>query len=55
MKRASTVASIFSVVIGLVTWVVWPLPLYRDYIFTKPVSRSAQSVFPPISATNRHR
>lgn len=27
-----------SVVIGLVTWVVWPLPLYRDYIFGKSVS-----------------
>ncbi|KKY22585.1 putative urea active [Phaeomoniella chlamydospora] len=33
MKRAAIIASVFSVVIGLVTWVVWPLPLYRDYIF----------------------
>ncbi|KAH8684357.1 putative urea active transporter [Tricladium varicosporioides] len=36
LKRAGTIASIFSVVIGLLTWVVWPLPLYRDYIFTRP-------------------
>ncbi|TVY57611.1 putative urea active transporter 1 [Lachnellula cervina] len=36
LKRAAGIASIFSVVIGLLTWVVWPLPLYRDYIFTKP-------------------
>ncbi|KAJ9197006.1 hypothetical protein DTO164E3_5975 [Paecilomyces variotii] len=35
MKRAGIIASIFSVIVGLVTWVVWPLPLYRDYIFTK--------------------
>lgn len=38
LKRAGAIASIFSVVIGLLTWVVWPLPLYRDYVFTKPVS-----------------
>lgn len=38
MKRAGVIASVFSVIIGLVTWVVWPLPLYRDYIFTKSVS-----------------
>jgi L-asparagine transporter-like permease len=37
LQRAGTIASIFSVVVGLLTWVVWPLPLYRDYIFTKPV------------------
>ncbi|KAF7552393.1 hypothetical protein G7Z17_g4356 [Cylindrodendrum hubeiense] len=37
MNRAKSIAAIASVVIGLVTWVVWPLPLYRDYIFTKPV------------------
>ncbi|KAL1967959.1 hypothetical protein VTN77DRAFT_2376 [Rasamsonia byssochlamydoides] len=36
MKRAARIASVFSAVVGLVTWVVWPLPLYRDYIFTKP-------------------
>ncbi|KAH6679202.1 putative urea active transporter [Halenospora varia] len=36
LKRAGTIASIFSVVIGLLTWVVWPLPLYRNYIFTRP-------------------
>ncbi|KAJ9297865.1 hypothetical protein DTO271G3_4086 [Paecilomyces variotii] len=35
MKRAGLIASVFSVIVGLVTWVVWPLPLYRDYIFTK--------------------
>ncbi|KAL1886284.1 hypothetical protein Plec18167_000213 [Paecilomyces lecythidis] len=35
MRRAGIIASIFSVIVGLVTWVVWPLPLYRDYIFTK--------------------
>ncbi|KAJ9215766.1 hypothetical protein DTO166G4_2603 [Paecilomyces variotii] len=35
MKRAGIIASVFSVIVGLVTWVVWPLPLYRDYIFTK--------------------
>ncbi|RAO66247.1 uncharacterized protein BHQ10_002259 [Talaromyces amestolkiae] len=35
MNRAATLAAIFSAVIGLVTWVVWPLPLYRDYIFGK--------------------
>ncbi|TVY45331.1 putative urea active transporter [Lachnellula subtilissima] len=39
LKRAGGIASIFSVVIGLLTWVVWPLPLYRDYIFTKPSQR----------------
>lgn len=38
LKRSGTIASIFSVVIGLVTWVIWPLPLYRDYIFTRSVS-----------------
>jgi hypothetical protein len=37
MNRAAVIASIFSAVVGLVTWVVWPLPLYRDWIFTKPV------------------
>ncbi|EED21377.1 urea active transporter, putative [Talaromyces stipitatus ATCC 10500] len=35
MNRAATLAAIFSAIIGLVTWVVWPLPLYRDYIFGK--------------------
>ena len=39
MNRAATLAAIFSTVVGLVTWVVWPLPLYRDYIFNKPVCR----------------
>lgn len=38
MNRAKWIAAVASVVIGLVTWVVWPLPLYRNYIFTKPVS-----------------
>lgn len=38
MKRAGIIASVFSVIVGLVTWVVWPLPLYRDYIFSKSVS-----------------
>jgi glutamine synthetase type III len=37
MNRAKTIAAIASVVIGLVTWVVWPLPLYRDWVFNKPV------------------
>jgi hypothetical protein len=37
LKRAGAIASVFSVVVGLLTWVVWPLPLYRDYVFTKPV------------------
>jgi urea-proton symporter len=37
MNRAATLAAIFSTIVGLVTWVVWPLPLYRDYIFNKPV------------------
>lgn len=37
MNRAKVVAAVASVVIGLVTWVVWPLPLYRDYIFGKSV------------------
>ncbi|KPM37917.1 putative urea active transporter 1 [Neonectria ditissima] len=36
MNRAKTIAAISSAVIGLVTWVVWPLPLYRDWIFDKP-------------------
>ncbi|BDD58244.1 hypothetical protein MAP00_003535 [Monascus purpureus] len=36
MNRAAVIASIFSVVVGLLTWVVWPLPLYRDYIFNAP-------------------
>ncbi len=38
LRRAGTIASIFSVVILLLTWVIWPLPLYRNYIFSKPVS-----------------
>ncbi|KAJ3550163.1 hypothetical protein NM208_g124 [Fusarium decemcellulare] len=36
MNRAKWIAAIASVVIGLVTWVVWPLPLYRNWIFNKP-------------------
>ncbi|KAK7424568.1 hypothetical protein QQZ08_008578 [Neonectria magnoliae] len=36
MNRAKNVAAIISVIVGLVTWVVWPLPLYRDWIFDKP-------------------
>ncbi|KAK7409604.1 hypothetical protein QQX98_008199 [Neonectria punicea] len=36
MNRAKNTAAIASVIIGLVTWVVWPLPLYRDWIFDKP-------------------
>ncbi|VUC35449.1 unnamed protein product [Clonostachys rosea] len=36
MNRAKNIAAIASVVIGLVTWVVWPLPLYRDWVFNKP-------------------
>ncbi|KAI9745893.1 MAG: hypothetical protein M1818_000574 [Claussenomyces sp. TS43310] len=35
LRRAGTIATVASAVIGLVTWVVWPLPLYRNYIFTK--------------------
>jgi len=38
LKRAGTIAAIFSIVILLLTWVVWPLPLYRNYIFNKAVS-----------------
>lgn len=30
------IAWVFFVVIVLVTFVLWPMPLYRDYIFTKP-------------------
>jgi hypothetical protein len=37
MNRAATLAAIFSAVIGIV---VWPLLLYRDYIFGKLVSPS---------------
>ncbi|KAF7562146.1 hypothetical protein G7046_g1988 [Stylonectria norvegica] len=35
MHRAKRIAAYASVAIGLVTWVVWPLPLYRDWIFNK--------------------
>lgn len=30
------VAWIFFVIVVLITFVVWPMPLYRNYIFTKP-------------------
>lgn len=30
------IAWVFFVVIVLITFVLWPMPLYRDYIFTKP-------------------
>ncbi|KAJ5102552.1 hypothetical protein N7532_003081 [Penicillium argentinense] len=35
LYRWLRIAVIMFVVIVLVTWVAWPLPLYRDYIFTK--------------------
>lgn len=35
LYRWLRIAVITFVVIVLVTWVAWPLPLYRDYIFTK--------------------
>lgn len=30
------IAWIFFIVIVLITFIAWPMPLYRDYIFTKP-------------------
>ncbi|KAJ5589770.1 hypothetical protein N7450_003742 [Penicillium hetheringtonii] len=36
LYRWLKIAVIMFVVIVLVTFVAWPLPLYRDYIFTKP-------------------
>lgn len=35
LYRWLKIACVFFVVIVLVTFVAWPLPLYRDYIFTK--------------------
>lgn len=35
LRRWERIAWIFWVVIVLVTFVAWPMPLYRDYIFTK--------------------
>ena len=35
LRRWLRVAWIFWVVIVLITFVAWPMPLYRDYIFTK--------------------
>lgn len=36
LRRWYKIAWIFLVVIVALTFVVWPMPLYRDYIFTKP-------------------
>ena len=41
MHRAGIIASVFSALVGLLTWVVWPLPLYRDYVFNAPVGSIA--------------
>lgn len=35
LRRWERIAWIFWVVVVLVTFVAWPMPLYRDYIFTK--------------------
>lgn len=35
MKRYTILAYVSAVFVILVTWVVWPLPLYRDYIWGK--------------------
>lgn len=35
LRRWEKIAWIFFVVVVLVTFVAWPLPLYRDYVFTK--------------------
>ena len=39
LRRWYKIAWIFLVVIIAITFVVWPMPLYRDYIFTKPFFR----------------
>ncbi|KAJ5833351.1 Sodium/solute symporter [Penicillium riverlandense] len=36
LYRWLKIASILFIIVVLVTFVAWPLPLYRDYIFTKP-------------------
>ncbi|KAH6608328.1 urea active transporter [Trichoderma cornu-damae] len=36
LRRWYRIAWIFFVAVVLVTFVAWPLPLYRNYIFTKP-------------------
>lgn len=36
LRAWERIAWVFFVVIVLVTFVLWPMPLYRDYIFTKP-------------------
>jgi len=36
LRRWERIAWVFFVVIVLVTFILWPMPLYRDYIFTKP-------------------
>ena len=36
LRRWYKIAWIFLIVIVALTFVVWPMPLYRDYIFTKP-------------------
>lgn len=39
LRRWYKVAWAFLIFIILITFVVWPMPLYRDYIFTKPFFR----------------
>ncbi|KAF3059893.1 Urea active transporter [Daldinia childiae] len=36
LRRWYRIAWVFFVFVVLVTFVAWPMPLYRDYIFTKP-------------------
>ncbi|ANB11783.1 Dur3p [Sugiyamaella lignohabitans] len=36
MRRWLKIAAVALVVIVLVTFVAWPMPLYRNYVFTKP-------------------
>lgn len=35
IKRYRILAYVATIVVFLVTWVVWPLPLYRDYVWSK--------------------
>ncbi|CCH46511.1 Sodium/glucose cotransporter 1 [Wickerhamomyces ciferrii] len=41
IKKYRIIFYTFSIVVLLVTWVVWPLPLYRDYIWSKAFFRGS--------------
>lgn len=44
LRRWYKIAWVFLIFIVAITFVVWPMPLYRDYIFTKPFFRGWMSV-----------